>query len=417
MGSGKNKSKLKLNSLDWFFSSKLDLEDVPFVSALDIDKVLECHDKRTNRKGTALNTLVIKETIIGEENKDDSTKENSELRAKVLKKEKRVTTVSKDVTHLRAKVFRNVTVAEMHGNSQNKTLTGLNNNTQSGNSKEHKKKKGRKRAASAETMCKRQSSEGPSRKYTCKRRTKSAENQVLKENLDPKYCDKTNKGIMVRRSKNDICNDNATPRKRSRNIHQSDKVHSCSETKNTSQNDRMNETQPLDLETSYITAKPGTLKYLKQRQNVLETLTSETKTEDDFFSNPDALTSENMALYDDSDDSLTVKTPVGKAKRRNIPPSITPRTALIGQHCAITPTTRKGDSPKPFKKDKNCVLHEIYHLQELKKKKRKGKKGKKADPEEVSLKTNIDVTPLEFPRFEDKQVDEENVDDYFDESV
>lgn len=177
--------------------------------------------------------------------------------------------------------------------------------------------------------------------------------------------------------------------------------------------------KPEDCE---ITAKRGTLKYLKQREEYVKALAKEAECEDDFFAEKDFGKQMQIGklLSLDNFSSLTVETPNSKG---NTPDDgvLTPRTNLLGQwgvnkECFLA-YTPPAQSPEVDETEKEGIIETIFHqLRDQKKRSQVRKSSESKKPYESILKNPQKTSVLELPELPadpDLDKDDSGSDDYF----
>ncbi|XP_064108269.1 transcriptional regulator ATRX homolog isoform X2 [Macrobrachium nipponense] len=171
-----------------------------------------------------------------------------------------------------------------------------------------------------------------------------------------------------------------------------------------------------------ITAKRGTLKYLKQRKEYVKALAKEAECEDDFFAEKDFDKHMQIGklLSLDNFSNLTIKTPNNKG---NSPDdgALTPRTNLLGQwgvnkECFLA-YTPPAQSPEVLDEtEKEGVIETIFHQLRDQKKRSQVRKSTEKKPYESVLMNPHKTSALELPELPtdpDLDKDESGSDDYF----
>ncbi|KAK4293724.1 hypothetical protein Pmani_033597 [Petrolisthes manimaculis] len=113
-----------------------------------------------------------------------------------------------------------------------------------------------------------------------------------------------------------------------------------------------------------VTAKQGTLKYLKQREKYVEATAKEAHVDQDFFLDKIGLTPKKskvsqLLMPGSMDDSLTITTPKSSTSTSDGDALDTPRVHLMGMLGGYTPTS---DTPTtPASETKRDALVLVYH--------------------------------------------------------
>ncbi|XP_071523333.1 uncharacterized protein [Panulirus ornatus] len=185
----------------------------------------------------------------------------------------------------------------------------------------------------------------------------------------------------------------------------------------------------LNPEDCRVTAKKGTLRYLKQRERFLEVKAKEAQVDDDFFSNDMAFKKKvnlDLLLVPASlDDSFTIKTP--QSKKAQVSDSvITPRTALLSKFGSVTPSsctlTPSTSSPVSQSKaeDRKGALEVMYHQMKGTSRQRRGIRKNHQNnfvSSDSMLKKTQAPQLLELPDFVDYTTDgNSSHDEYFNSS-